>query len=493
MSREDLRQMTQLGGRYRIGAPLGAGSAGEVFEAFDEHLADRSCALKILRREKSWGVARQRFEREIEMIASLHSPFIVPPLDWGVSDTGLPYLVMERLRGETLRERLMNSEAFSEAEIERLTWQLAQGLSAAHQRGIIHRDLKPANLFLCEGWGDLQLRILDFGVARWQSPDLEHEGEALPDQEVTQAGMTVGTPLYMAPEQFSSAKVDHRADLYSFGVILYELVYGHPPYQAQEALLPASIRTLTPSLQYAWLHTRGPAPTLNGSSFDPLIQWSLQRRAENRPQSALQLIDWLENRHPFVDVAQPPPPPLPVKAEQYSSTAPADGLQESIRQIEAPSGPHSESRVNSETRVLSFDQLTRENGGERHISRPAYHTKRESPFLRKRKKKIPVEISLALLMLLLLGSAGLLLKRFFLDQPFCEDQILSTPSGANIWSGARLVGETPLTLSRPCGETLSFRLSLNGYEDRSFSISGTGSTWALPLSPSSRATVDIVE
>lgn len=207
-------------GPYEILAPLGAGGMGEVYRARDSRLR-REVALKVLPEAFTADAARLgRFEQEALAAAALQHPNLLAVYDVG-QHQGSPYLVSELLAGETLRARLTRGP-LPLREALAVGLQLARGLAAAHERGIVHRDLKPENVFLgAEGLA----KILDFGLAKLTQTDPAEVAE-LPTRAGTEAGVVLGTPGYMAPEQARGLAADHRADVFAFGALLYEMLAG---------------------------------------------------------------------------------------------------------------------------------------------------------------------------------------------------------------------------------------------------------------------------
>jgi formylglycine-generating enzyme required for sulfatase activity len=204
-------------GHYEVLQVLGKGGFGIVFRAFDDVL-QRVVALKVLAPElATTSPARKRFLREARAAAQVRHENVVQI--YAVEEQPLPYLVMEFIPGETLQQRLDRTGPLDVPEIVRLGRQIAQGLSAAHEKGLIHRDIKPANV-LIEG-GQHRVKITDFGLAR-----------AADDASMTQSGVLAGTPMYMAPEQAQGDSLDHRADLFSLGSVLYMMASGRPPFRA---------------------------------------------------------------------------------------------------------------------------------------------------------------------------------------------------------------------------------------------------------------------
>ncbi|HEX6099468.1 MAG TPA: protein kinase [Thermoanaerobaculia bacterium] len=213
-------------GPYRVDAEIGAGGMGHVFRATDTRL-DRAVAIKVLPQHR-WAdpETRMRFEREARALSSLSHPNLCALYDVGElsqSGTTVPYLVMELLEGETLRDRLEDSRL---SVRKALLWgsQIANGLAAAHAKGVIHRDLKPENVFITPG--DL-LKILDFGLAT-TAP-----GTNAATARRTDPGIVMGTAHYMSPEQVRGTPLDARSDIFSLGIVLFEMLTGRVPFHAR--------------------------------------------------------------------------------------------------------------------------------------------------------------------------------------------------------------------------------------------------------------------
>lgn len=210
-----------VAGRYRLVARVGHGGMGEVWEGVDESLG-RRVALKFLLRWQPEGAATHRFILEARTSAQLSSPHVVAVYDTGV-ERGRPYLVTEFLDGRNLAEELVADGPFSPGETAEAGRQVAEGLAVAHARGVIHRDVKPANLLR---GADGTIKIADFGIARFA--DETTAG-------LTGAGEVLGTCAYLSPERALGRTVDPQSDMYALGCVLYELLVGRPPFQADNA------------------------------------------------------------------------------------------------------------------------------------------------------------------------------------------------------------------------------------------------------------------
>lgn len=216
-------------GPYEIIAPIGAGGMGEVYRARDTRL-DRTVAIKVLPEHLAKDDSYlKRFERETRAVAALSHPNILEIHDVG-ADQGISYAVMEYLDGETLRAKIARGPIAWKHALD-IGISIAGALAAAHSKGVVHRDLKPDNIFLTS---DERVKILDFGLARYEPEIQQHEVSSLPTSSpLTEAGVVMGTAPYMSPQQVRGEAVDARSDIFSFGCVLYEMIGGRKAFSGK--------------------------------------------------------------------------------------------------------------------------------------------------------------------------------------------------------------------------------------------------------------------
>jgi serine/threonine-protein kinase len=277
VSLRDQLQRT-LGDAYTIERELGGGGMSRVFVATENALG-REVVVKILPAEMAGQLSADRFKREIAVAARLQHPHIVPLLTAGDAD-GLPYFTMPLVKGESLRARLARQGELPVNEAVRTLREIAGALAFAHESGVVHRDIKPDNVLLSGGVA----MVTDFGVAKALSASTT-SGES----SLTSLGVALGTPAYMSPEQASADPlVDHRADIYAWGVLAYELLTGSPPFAGRPAaaMLAAHVSEVVEPVSRRRLAI---PPALSA-----LVMKCLEKRPADRPQRAEELVHTLD-------------------------------------------------------------------------------------------------------------------------------------------------------------------------------------------------------
>ena len=285
-----------------------------VYRAWDGRL-HREVAIKVIDDKFSMPGIGERFLREARAASGLNHPNICTIFDIGEQD-GVPYLVMELLEGETLREKI-SREAISVEDLLRHGAEISDALSAAHARGIIHRDVKPANIFLVKKPnGSTQAKVLDFGLAKIERYASEDEWEF--GSQLTSMGATVGTVSYMSPEQARGEKLDARSDLFSLGIVMYEMATGQLPFHGNTSAL-VFVQLLGQMVPETVRKLNGQIPR----DLDQLIMKLLSKNPRGRYQSATELCDELhelaEKRSGWLTRMKPPPvqhPSVPAREGQ---------------------------------------------------------------------------------------------------------------------------------------------------------------------------------
>ena len=278
MLREQLQE--SLGSAYTIERELGGGGMSRVFLATENRLR-RKVVVKVLSPDLAAGVSAERFEREIQLAAQLQQANIVPLIATGDTN-GLPYFTMPFVEGESLRARIAAHGKFTIAECIGILRDVARALSYAHASGVVHRDIKPDNVLLSHG----AAVVTDFGIAK----ALSDSRSSAAGSSLTQTGTSLGSPAYMAPEQIAGdPNVDHRADLYAFGCMGYELLAGEPPFTAD-----------TPQRVLAAHLTQAPRPIASLRTDVPqklsaIVMRCLEKDPRDRPANAGEMLTTLES------------------------------------------------------------------------------------------------------------------------------------------------------------------------------------------------------
>jgi len=285
-AKQDLERALQIGGpglytdqtlgSYRLGAVLGRGAMGEVYEANHVQSGERAAVKVLPPSAGSEPAIVQRFLREVEIAASLESPHVVKVLEIPKGPSSLPFLAMERLEGESLADLMRTKTRLEVRGVVDMMRQLCTGIAAAHAAGIVHRDLKPRNVFLHREGKVRTWKILDFGVSK-----LTGQGGTLTK------GHLVGTPSYMAPEQARGLEVDERADIYSLGVLAYRALTGRPAFSGGDV----------PAILYAVTHDMPPRPSEMAKlppAIDRVLAVAMAKDPAQRFTTAGELADALE-------------------------------------------------------------------------------------------------------------------------------------------------------------------------------------------------------
>ncbi|HEV3009161.1 MAG TPA: serine/threonine-protein kinase [Burkholderiales bacterium] len=267
--------MTALGkvGKYELRHQIGRGAMGVVYEAFDT-VIERPVALKMLRTDlyapEQLADVRARFKREAHSAGRLSHPNIVTIFDYGEHE-GAPYIAMDLMTGEELARSLESGARMALPQVVRVMEQLLAALAYAHEKGVVHRDMKPSNVFVLR---DATIKVVDFGLARIEASNL------------TETGTLLGTPAYMSPEQFLGLPADARSDLFSVGVMLYQMLTGDRPFTGSPSTImqkvlrqdPVEPSVLNPTLSAAW---------------DDLVKRALAKKPDHRLQSARQFAEYV--------------------------------------------------------------------------------------------------------------------------------------------------------------------------------------------------------
>jgi len=275
--RPHLQQELQsaLRDEYSIERELPRGGMSRVFLATENALG-RKVVIKVLAPELAATLSAERFKREIMLAARLQHPHIVPLLHAGEASGSL-YYTMPFVEGESLRDRMSRDRQMKIADVSRILEEVASALGYAHEQGVVHRDMKPENVLFFHG----QAVVLDFGIAKALSLSTTNDEQA---GRITQRGMSLGTPVYIAPEQAAGdPDLDHRADIYALGVVTYEKLSGHPPFSGR-----------SPQQVMAAHASQKPEPISRKRHDTPnelaaIVMRCLEKRPADRPASAMEI------------------------------------------------------------------------------------------------------------------------------------------------------------------------------------------------------------
>ena len=311
--------------------PLGEGGMGAVW--LGEHTGLKTTVVvkfmvEALDRSTT---ARARFSREAAAAAQVKSPHVVQMLDHGVTDEGMPFIVMEHLEGKDLSMILGERGKLEPREVVVIVSQVAKALSKVHAAGLLHRDIKPSNIFMVEGEDEVFVKLLDFGIAKAQVPSSERDSVTLDGE--TKTGQIVGTPFYMSPEQVTAQKlVDHRSDLWALGVVTWELLVGSRPFDGPSfGALAVAIAS-------------GPLPAAPANLPSTFGQWFAKACAhdlDKRFATARQMSDALRAAFESSSFSLPPATPLADSASGQRSK-PITTSESLDATLESPARPPSQ-------------------------------------------------------------------------------------------------------------------------------------------------------
>jgi serine/threonine protein kinase len=470
-------------GQYRVTGVIGQGGMGAVYAA--EHaLLGRPAAIKVLLPELS---QKQeivtRFFNEARAATAIRHPGIIEIYDFGWTPDGAAYLVMEHLEGETLSRRVRRG-VFRWPAALAVVRQIAGALGAAHAKGIVHRDLKPENIFLVpdpEVPGGERIKLLDFGIAKLA-------GETSTTIHVTRTGAVMGTPRYMAPEQCRGVPIDHRADLYAVGCILFELCTGRPPFLGEGSgdVLAAHIHVPAPTL--AASRVKVPAPV------ERLLQRLLAKAPAQRVQSTEQLVLELDAITAERRAATPPPmgPGRAQPAEAAPSFTTLSGAATTSEQLSAMTARRHGRRIAAVSTaaaaitvvivalVMRRGEDAAISGASSVVSHSESPTVQEPPPTRppaaaadqapppppSPSPSPPSRVAPAL-------APDNPVLREAPPRPIIDVLVDSVPPGAQVVLGRAVLGKTPFrsTLPRQSGD-VALVLRLAGYTDRTVTVPG---------------------
>ncbi len=459
-------------GRYEIVKLIGEGGMGRVFQARQVSM-NRMVALKILRAQlASDEQLLARFQQEAMSVSRLRHPNTITVYDYGKTEDGFLFMAMELLGGNSLFSLLREEKRLTLPRALHVMEQVCGAVSEAHSVGIVHRDLKPENIQIDEVANDPDYaKVLDFGIAKI----IHGDGDAAGGKTLTMAGAIFGTPHYMSPEQVHGLRVDHRTDIYSLGVILYEILSGTTPFDGATpmAVMMAQASKPPPDI-------RDIAEADVTDSIAEIINGALVKERDDRIQT---VPDMLQR----------------IRAAQYeigelTSTSARAYMSSGLHRIEEGDGPRN-SRPPRRTPSPSIDTQADANRTPEHNGALATMPPGASDDLDFRSGGVAKWVALALLFLALGGglflwqeqsasgeSAAASPPLAVPDEPVrvkvssraIAFTVASTPSGAAVYAGDEEVGVTPLEYKVPEGQDRSLVLKLDGHQEQTVELAGAG-------------------
>jgi tRNA A-37 threonylcarbamoyl transferase component Bud32 len=445
IDRRDPYVGTVIDGRYKVETVLGEGGMGVVYRCTHK-IIGKKLALKVLRADLARDIeVTERFLNEAKSASAIGNAHIIDISDFGQFADGATYFVMEYLGGQPLSNILTPGEPIPTPRLLHISRQIAEGLSAAHAAGIVHRDLKPDNVFLVERGGDPDfVKILDFGIAKVSTS----EGK------LTRAGTVFGTPHYMSPEQAAGTSVDHRGDIYSIGVMMFEMAAGKIPFDADNfmGVLSQHMYKAAPMLSEV-----APRPDELPAGLEAVVMKCLAKRPENRYQSMEELIVELD------------------KLKSGLRPAAAIELLENPADFSTPGAyfdaePGSALRVRGPAKSLLIGAAL---GVVILIGASAFLFTSRS-MKRQRITAVPSQVEVA--------SAPTAAQPVAKVGPALTQVALATePLDAHIWKGSEDLGMAPVILDVPAGQALEVVIKREGYRDATVMIDGTEARQSIKL------------
>ncbi len=465
-----------LNGRFEVVAPLGQGGMARVYQAI-QHPLGRSVALKVL----SAGYDTKRdpgFERRFFLEASLTSklkhPNTVTIYDYGRTQEGVYFLAMEHLEGKTLRDILLNEKRLEWKRAFSMAIQVAGSLREAHRMGIVHRDLKPANIMLVDEPAPDTVKVLDFGLVK----SIVSSSSDFNNPELTQSGMLLGSPLYLAPEQ-TRQQADARTDIYSLGVVLFECIAGRPPFRGASSMdiIIKHVREEAPALQTLVEGVPGEAAAI--------VMKCLQKEPEQRFDSMDALLDAMHSTVQGLGMSA-----LFVDSRRATGSYRLDSISAS-QPLEVPLVEADESiEVELENRrsrwplvlglsLVTVTLFTLLGWFALRAPQPPSTVLRPPPVAPVTATVEPTETGNGT-NAVVVPPAAAVPKAQPVELVF---ELSSTPAGASVSRDGAVLGTTPLSIrqANPTSDnvTVSFQLSLEGYE--AATVRGSGNSGVVPI------------